>query len=264
MAICKTIYMDGYSMPVAQFGRGEKALIILPGVSVDNTTSYADAVEQSYWALKEAYTIYLMDRRQEVPEGYSLEDMARDTLAVLDRLGVGTFSVMGASQGGMIGLYLAAIAPNRVEKMLLASASWYLSDMAQKLFGSWAAFSASNEKMRLAQAFVDHVYSQKRLQAQRDSLIESILPYTEAQLARFSILCQAFFTADLDRLLPMISCDCYVVGAEGDQVYGIDFIRELAERLHCKSYFFDAQTGHALYDEEPTFFSAHLFPFFLD
>ncbi len=54
---------------------------------------------------------------------YGLTDMARDTLGVLDALGVARAHVVGASLGGMVAQHLAAGAPGRVRSLTLMMTS---------------------------------------------------------------------------------------------------------------------------------------------
>ncbi|XVU22841.1 alpha/beta fold hydrolase [Actinoplanes sp. CA-054009] len=54
---------------------------------------------------------------------YTISDMARDCLAVLDGLGLRSAHVAGASLGGMIGQWLAVHAPERVRSLTVMSSS---------------------------------------------------------------------------------------------------------------------------------------------
>lgn len=54
---------------------------------------------------------------------YTLADMARDALGVLDALGIERAHVVGASMGGMVAQHLAAAAPGRVASLTLAMTS---------------------------------------------------------------------------------------------------------------------------------------------
>ncbi|HEX5495338.1 MAG TPA: 3-oxoadipate enol-lactonase [Mycobacteriales bacterium] len=59
-----------------------------------------------------------------VPAGpYRLADLAGDVLALADRLGVARFCYAGLSLGGMVGMELAAQAPDRVDRMALLCTS---------------------------------------------------------------------------------------------------------------------------------------------
>jgi pimeloyl-ACP methyl ester carboxylesterase len=56
--------------------------------------------------------------RRFVPEQYTLEDMAEDTIAVLDAVGVGRVHVVGMSMGGMIAQTVAARHPERTLSLI--------------------------------------------------------------------------------------------------------------------------------------------------
>jgi len=73
------------------------------------------------------------DRRghgqSEVPKGpYSMERLGRDVLAILDGLGVAKMHWCGLSIGGMVGMWLGANAPSRIEKLILSNTSAYFPD----------------------------------------------------------------------------------------------------------------------------------------
>ena len=59
----------------------------------------------------------------QVRSAYTLQDMANDSLGVLDALGIRRAHVMGASMGGMIAQRLAATAPERVASLMSVMSS---------------------------------------------------------------------------------------------------------------------------------------------
>ena len=54
----------------------------------------------------------------------SVEGIARELLAALDAQGIGSFRCVGVSLGGLVGLQLAALAPARVERLVVANSRW--------------------------------------------------------------------------------------------------------------------------------------------
>jgi len=57
------------------------------------------------------------------PGDYSIDLLARDVLGLADTLGIRTFAFCGLSLGGMIGQWLATIAPDRLTHLVLANTS---------------------------------------------------------------------------------------------------------------------------------------------
>jgi 3-oxoadipate enol-lactonase len=74
-----------------------------------------------------------------VPAGpYTMERLGHDVLAVLDALGIEKTSWCGLSMGGMVGQWLGANAPARIERLVLTNTSSYFPDK-----GAW------NDRLRL-------------------------------------------------------------------------------------------------------------------
>ena len=58
---------------------------------------------------------------------YSIEQMAGDTLALMDHLGIDRTALVGQSTGGAIGQHLAAMQPSRISRLVLSS-TWTHAD----------------------------------------------------------------------------------------------------------------------------------------
>ncbi|HEY1361710.1 MAG TPA: 3-oxoadipate enol-lactonase [Xanthobacteraceae bacterium] len=99
-----------------------------------------------------------------VPKGpYTMERLGRDVLAVLDALGIDRINWCGLSMGGMVGQWLGANAPDRVERLVLTNTSSYFADK-----GAWndrlglvrekglAAFAGPNMERWFTRRFLEH------------------------------------------------------------------------------------------------------------
>jgi 3-oxoadipate enol-lactonase len=78
--------------------------------------------------LSRAFRVLRYDHRghggSPVPAGpYTIGDLGRDLLKLLDRLGLERVAFCGVSLGGMVGLWLAANAPERVDRLVACGAA---------------------------------------------------------------------------------------------------------------------------------------------
>jgi 3-oxoadipate enol-lactonase len=63
------------------------------------------------------------------PKGpYTMEMLGRDVLAILDQLGIRQVNWCGLSMGGMVGMWLGANAPERVNRLILSNTSAWFAD----------------------------------------------------------------------------------------------------------------------------------------
>ena len=84
-------------------------------------------------ALSKQFRLVRYDRRghgkSEAPKGpYTMDRLGRDVLSIADALGVKTFNWCGLSMGGMVGQWLGANAPSRVEKLVLSNTHYFYAD----------------------------------------------------------------------------------------------------------------------------------------
>src|SRR6516165_7520456 len=62
-----------------------------------------------------------------VPSGpYSIERLGRDALAVMDGVGARKVHWCGLSKGGMVGMWLGANAPDRINRLILSNIACYM------------------------------------------------------------------------------------------------------------------------------------------
>ena len=89
-------------------------MVILPGLSVRSVMHAAEAIRNEYEVMEKDFTVYVFDRREDLPSCYPISEMARDTAEAIQNLGLQEICLFGASQGGMIAQEIAIGYPEMV------------------------------------------------------------------------------------------------------------------------------------------------------
>ncbi len=236
----ETVRTDAFAMDYFRFGQGEDVLVILPGLSVQSVMGYADSVAEAYALLAEDYTLYVFDRRTDLPASYSVRDMAQDTAAAIRALGLKDVCLFGASQGGMIAMEIAIEQPDLVRKLALGSTSACVGEAQFETVEKWIRLAQAGDSAGLYLAFGEAIYPAAVFEQSRGLLLEAAETVTEEELARFVVLAEGMKGFDVTADLKKIACPVLVIGSEDDAVLGADASRRIAENL-------DPQTGHVLY-----------------
>lgn len=111
---------DGGRLAHIVRGSGPALLLLRPvGGSMICWSHFADALAQHAQVI--AFDPRGVGASTPAPPLITTRDMARDAVALLDHLSIARAHVFGLSLGGMVGSWLAIDAPDRVDRLILAS-----------------------------------------------------------------------------------------------------------------------------------------------
>lgn len=170
-------------------------------------------------ALCERFRVIRYDHRghgrSPVPEGrYQLADLGGDVLALLDRLDARRAHLAGISLGGMVAMWVAANAPQRVDRLALLCTSARLGPpeaWAQRAATVRAAGTAAIADRTVGRWFTPGFAArrQKVVAWARDQL-----DHTPA--TGYAGCCAAIETMDLEPVLPTINAPTLVIAGADD------------------------------------------------
>ena len=263
----ETVKTETFSMDYLRFGHGRDPLVILPGLSVQSVMGLGDLIAEAYQILTEDYTVYLFDRRKDLPAVYPIREMARDTAEAIRALGLSRIALFGASQGGMIALCLTAENPELVSKLVLGSSSAHVDAAHFELFARWIDLAKAGKSRELNLAFGEALYPEAVFEEARELLLSQADGFKPEDLRRFVILAESLQDFDVRADLARIPCPVLVLGAEDDRVLGVEASEELFRRLPPRPgnelYLYEPGFGHAAFDTAPDY-KERLLRFLLD
>ena len=251
----KTLYFNDKSMDYVTFGKGNKPLVIIPGLGdgLQTVKGMAMPFSITYRKLAERYKINVFSRINELRQGYTTRDMAADVAEAMEVLNITSAYVMGISQGGMIAQWLAVNFPEKVEKLVLAVTTAKPTQLARERIEHWQQLSQSGNYKHLMLDIAKHSYTQKSYQKWR--LLYNIMGRLGRikDENRIAIQSQSCLTHDSLEVLKEIHCPTLVLGALEDDVIGVDGSKELAKAISGCQLLILKHSGHALYEENKAF-----------
>jgi 3-oxoadipate enol-lactonase len=185
-----------------------------------------------------------------VPAGpYRIEDLGRDLIHLLDRLGLNRVSFCGLSLGGMVGMWIASNVPERIDRLVLCCTAARMlrpddfaarartvrehgiEPIADTLIGRWftPAFPAS------------HPETVARIRA--------ILLSTPRE--GYAGACEAIAQMDLRDELPRITAPTRVIAAEHDKSTPPELSRQIAGRIPGAEVVLIPDAAHIANVEQP-------------
>jgi 3-oxoadipate enol-lactonase len=209
------INVDGCSIHVEVAGP-ERAPVLMLSNSLGTTLHMWDPQVASF---TRHFKLVRYDRRghgqSDVPKGpYSMERLGRDVLAILDALKIERINWCGLSMGGMVGQWIGANAPNRINKLILSNTSCYMPDNA-----IWDARIKTAREQGLA-GLVEATLERWFTKSFRERAPQAIEPIRQMFLATkvdgFVGCVEAIRAMDHRPLLPKITAPTLVIAGRHD------------------------------------------------
>ena len=251
----KTLSINGKTMDYVTFGKGKKSLVIIPGLGdgLQTVKGMAMPFSITYRILAERYKIYVFSRINELRQNYTTRDMAADVAEAMETLNLDAAYVMGISQGGMIAQWLAADFPERVQRLILAVTTAKPGQLAKERIEHWQKLSQSGNFKHLMLDIAQHSYTQKSYQKWR--LLYNVMGIFGRIKDKQRIDIQSVSCLKHDSLdfLEKINCPTLIIGAEKDDVLGVDGSLGLHHHIRGSQLIILPGCGHALYEQNKDF-----------
>ena len=251
-----SVKIGNTEMYYASFGNGPKCLVVLPGLGDGLATVKGKAwfLAPLYKPFFKDYTVYVFSRKNAMPEGYSIEDMADDQVLALKTLGIDKVSVLGVSQGGMIAQYIAIKYPEIMDKLILAVTAPNANETVRKNVSDWIDLALQGNHNTLMADTAEKMYSENYLKKYRKYL-PLLAKFTKpSTYDRFLINANAIFDFDATSELSKIQCPTLIIAGAEDKTVGQDAAVQLNNGIPNSELYTYPGLGHGAFDEAKDFY----------
>jgi 3-oxoadipate enol-lactonase len=173
---------------------------------------------------------------------FTIDDLGDDVLELADSLGVERFSYCGLSLGGMIGMWLAGHAPERVDRLALCCTTAVFPSPQP-----WRERAATVRASGTA-AVADAVVGRWFTHAMADRAPEVVAAYrdglTEVDSETYAGICEALAVMDLRPVLPAIQAPTAVIAGAQDEATPPEFLRAIAEAIPDAELYIVGDAAH--------------------
>jgi len=189
--------------------------------------------------------------RSPTPPGpYTIADLGRDVLELMDALGLERASFGGLSLGGMVGMWLAANAPERIDRLvLLCTAAWLPTAAAYA--DRAVAIRTAGSTAPIADAVLNRWLTSPFATAHPDirSRLRAMLVATEAE--GYAACCEAIAAMDLRNQLARIPAPTLVLSGADDPATPVELQAAIAAAVPGARHEVIPSAAHLAAVEQP-------------
>ena len=245
----ETVRKNDMAMRYFRFGEpGAQPMVIIPGVALKSVMESELMIKAQYKAFAEERNIYVFDRRENMPDNYTMYDMAEDTASAMELLSIKNADVYGVSQGGMIAQLIAARHQELVRRLVLCSTAPYIPEMSVKIFSKWMSVDHNSDMSKVMLSFAESIYTEKYFNKYHDAFIKYGEYITHEDMTRFHAMMGGLDDFDIRGELGNIKCPALVIAGGLDKLFGTEPSEEIAKLLDAEICIYPEE-AHGVYDE---------------
>jgi 3-oxoadipate enol-lactonase len=190
------------------------------------------------------------------PGPYTVEELGRDVLALLDSLDLDSVLYCGLSLGGMVGMWLGAHAPHRVRRLALLCTAAYLPPAEGWLTRAAQVRAAGTSS--IAEQVVARWFTAPFLTGRPDEVASYRTMLGGVSAEGYAGCCEAIAKMDLRPVLPRIAAPTLVVAGLADPAIPPLFGEEIAGLLPGARFQIVDRAAHLASVEQPEAVGLHV------
>jgi 3-oxoadipate enol-lactonase len=165
-------------------------------------------------AFTQAFRLVRYDRRGHgqsgIPKGpYAVEDFGRDALAIMDGIGLRKVNWCGLSMGGMVGQWLAANAPDRIDRLVMSNTHSYYAD--KKVWDDRMNLARETGMAAAAGPAMGRWFTKEAMERRPDKVALIQKMFAETNLDGYLACCAAIRDMDMRDCHPRIQAPTLVI-----------------------------------------------------
>ena len=250
--------------PFAKVGSGTNKLLVFPGIH-DALADVTVNPRFAAWFCRELAfdrTVYMISRRDQLPVGFGVREMADDyALVVAEHFE--RPDILGVSMGSAIAQEFAVGHPELTGHLALATVGCRLPPDKRPVCEHWIELARREAWRELFLDLVDNVYGRNRR-----AVFQAILPQTDssffgrsAAANDFIVSVEACLDFDTSQRVAGIQSPTLVIGGEADLLTPARELRDLAARINGAECLLLQGAGHGVFEERKEEFDGAIVKF---
>lgn len=245
----KTIKQDNLEIDYVNFGKGEKSIVIIPGLfsSVIDIKKQKYLFKYYYKDLAKYYNVYIFGKNKNIHDNYSIENIAEDQLKALELLDIKKTHLIGISQGGMIAQTVAIKNTSIIDKLVICVSTSKTNNETKKVINNWIDLSIEKDLKNLVMDVTEKSLNKNKIKKLQKFyfLLEKLKD--KLSYEKFIIHAKSCVNHNCEKLIEKIVCPTLIIGAKNDEVINYSDSIEMNKVIKDSRIKIYDNLGHDIY-----------------